>query len=154
MQVVAARLELLERYHFQHFLRRPPSSARSRCLVGRFQHRTPACGVRCVGVEGSRWLIWSKHLQVLWALVGKVAPEEEVVDSYLREERPWLVLLLRVEDFSEMKGSQRNCWQARDDCPGETPKEVGVNEVTILGSLEQKRARSTTHRKAPPLWNL
>jgi hypothetical protein len=93
-------------------------------------------------------------LQVLWALVGKVAPEEEVVDSYLREERPWLVLLLRVEDFSEMKGSQRNCWQARDDCPGETPKEVGVNEVTILGSLEQKRARSTTHRKAPPLWNL
>jgi hypothetical protein len=47
-------------------------------------------------------------LQVLWALGGKVASEEEVVDSFLREERPWLVQLLRVEDFSEMKASHRN----------------------------------------------
>ncbi len=99
---------LLEHYHFQHLLRRPPSSARSRCLEGRFQHRTPACGARCVGVEGSRWLIWPKLLQVLWARGGKVAPKEQVVDNCLREERPWLVLLLRVEDFSEIKADQGN----------------------------------------------
>jgi hypothetical protein len=49
-------------------------------------------------------------LQVLWALGGKVAPKEEVVDGSLRQERSWLVLLLCVEDFSEMKPSQRNCW--------------------------------------------
>jgi hypothetical protein len=61
----------------------------------------------------------------------------------LREEGSWLVLLLRVEDFSEMKASQRNCWQAGDDCPGETPKEVGVYEETILGCLEEQRARLT-----------
>jgi hypothetical protein len=60
---------------------------------------------------------------------------------------------LRVEDFSEMKSSQRNCWQARDGCPAETPKEVGVYETTILGCLEQQHARLTTLRKASPLWN-
>jgi hypothetical protein len=53
-------------------------------------------------------LFWPKFLQVLWALGGKVTPEEEVVDSCLSEERPWLVLLLRVEDFSEIKVGQRN----------------------------------------------
>jgi hypothetical protein len=46
MQAVAERLELLECYHFQDLLRRPPSNVRSRCLEGRFQHRTPACGAR------------------------------------------------------------------------------------------------------------
>ena len=46
-------------------------------------------------------MIWPKLLQVLWALGGKVAPEEQVVDSCLREERSWLVLLLRVEDFGD-----------------------------------------------------
>jgi hypothetical protein len=74
-------------------------------------------------------------LQVLWALGGKVEPKEEVVDGCMRQERPWLVLFLRVEDFSEMKPSQRNCWQTRGDCPGETRKEVGVYEETILGCL-------------------
>jgi hypothetical protein len=98
-------------------------------------------------------LIWPKLLQVLGALGGKVAPKKQVVDSCLRQERPWLVLLLRVEDFSEIKAGQRNCWQARDCCSGETPKEVGVYETTILGCLEEQRARLTTQRKAPPLWN-
>ncbi len=92
-------------------------------------------------------------LQVLGALGGKVAPKKQVVDRCLREERPWFELLLRVEDFSEIKAVQRNCWQAIDDCPGETPKEVGVYETTILGCLEEQRARLTTQRKAPPLWN-
>jgi hypothetical protein len=87
------------------------------------------------------------------SLGGKVAPKEEVVDSCLREERSWLVLLLRVEDFSEMKASQRTCWQAGDGCPGETPKEVGVHKATIDGRLEKQRARLTTQREAPPLWN-
>ena len=90
-------------------------------------------------------MIWPKLLQVLWALGGKVALKKQiVVDSCLREERPRLVLLLRVEDFSEIKAGQRNCWEARDGCPGETPKEVGVYETTILGCLEQQRARLTT----------
>jgi hypothetical protein len=53
-------------------------------------------------------MIWPELLQVLWVLGGKVAPEEQVVDSCLREERSWLVLLLRVEDFSEMKGNQQD----------------------------------------------
>jgi hypothetical protein len=74
----------------------------------------------------------------------KNCAEEEVVDGFLRQERPWLVLLLRVEDFSEMKSSQRNCWQARDDYPGETPKEVGVYEATILDCLEQQCTCLTT----------
>ncbi len=91
--------------------------------------------------------IWPKLLQVLCALGGKVSPKEEAVDSYLREERSWLVLLLCVEDFSEMKGNQWNYWQGGDDCPGETSKEVGVYEVTILGCLEEERARLTTQRK-------
>jgi hypothetical protein len=76
-------------------------------------------------------------LHVLGALGGKVARKKQVVDNYLREERPWFVLLLRVEDFSEIKADQRNCWQARDGFPGETPKEVGVYEMTILGCLEE-----------------
>jgi hypothetical protein len=54
------------------------------------------------------------------ALDGKVAPKEQVVDNCLREERPCLVLFLRVEDFSEIKASQRNYWQVRDGFPGET----------------------------------
>jgi hypothetical protein len=86
MQAVATRLELLERYHFENFLRHPPSSARSRYLVGRLQHRAPACGARCVGVEDSGWLIWPNLFKVLWALGGKVAPKEQVVDGYLRQE--------------------------------------------------------------------
>jgi hypothetical protein len=98
-------------------------------------------------------LTWPKLLQVLWALGGKVSPEEQVVDNCLREERSWLVLLLRVEDFSEMKASQRDRWQARDVCPGETQKEVEVYETTILGCLEEQRARLATQRKAPPFWN-
>ena len=32
-------------------------------------------------------------------------------------------------------------------------QEVGVYEATILGCLEQQRARLTTQRKAPLLWN-
>jgi hypothetical protein len=83
-------------------------------------------------------------LQVLGALGGKVAPQKQVVDICLREERPWLVLLLRVEDFSEIKAGQRNFWQSRDGCPGETPKEVGVYETTILGCLEEHRALDDT----------
>ncbi len=98
-------------------------------------------------------MIWPKILQVLGELNGKVAPKKQVVDSCLREERPWLELLLRVEDFSEIKAGQWNCWQARDDSPGETPKEVGVYETTILGCLEEQRARLTTQSKEPPLWN-
>ena len=98
-------------------------------------------------------MIWPKLLQVLWALGGKVAPEEQVVDGCLREERSWFVLLLRVEDFSEMKTSQRDRWEAGDGCPGATPKEVGVYETTIVGCLEEQRARWTTQRNAPPLWN-
>jgi hypothetical protein len=65
----------------------------------------------------------------------------------------WLVLLLRVEDFSEMKASQRDRWQAGDGCPGETPKEVGVHKATIDDRLEKQRARLTTQLEAPPLWN-
>jgi hypothetical protein len=84
IQAVATHLELLERYHFEHFLRRPPSSARSRCLVG--PHRAPACGARCVGVEGSKWLTWPKFLQVFWALNGKVEPKEQVLDDCLGQE--------------------------------------------------------------------
>jgi hypothetical protein len=98
-------------------------------------------------------LIWPKLLQGLWALGGKVASEEQVIDGCLREERSWLVLLLRVEDFSEMKASQRDRWQARDGCPGETPKEVGVYETTIVGCLEEQRTRLAMQRKAPPFWN-
>ncbi len=86
MQAVVTRLKLLECYHFQHFLRHPPSSARSRCLVGRLQHRAPTCGDRYVGVEGSRWLICPRLLQVHWSVGEKVAPKEEVVDGCFRQE--------------------------------------------------------------------
>ena len=41
-------------------------------------------------------------LQVLWALEPEVAPKEQVVDGCLRKERSRFVLLLCVEDFSEI----------------------------------------------------
>jgi hypothetical protein len=44
---------------------------------------------------------------------------------------------LQVEDFSEMKASQRNCWEAGDGFPRETSKEVEVYETTILDCLEK-----------------
>ena len=69
------------------------------------------------------------------------------------QERSRLVLLLRVEDFSEMKASQADCRQARNGSPREPTKEVGVDEATILDCLEKQRARLTTQREAPPLWN-
>jgi hypothetical protein len=52
-----------------------------------------------------------------------------------------------------MTVSQRNCWEEEDDCPRETPKEVGNYKTTILGCLEQQRTRFTTKREASPLWD-
>ena len=72
-------------------------------------------------------------MQVLWALEPEAAPKEQVVDGCLMQERLRLVLLLGVEDFSEMKESQRDFRQARDDRAREPTKEVRVDEVTILG---------------------
>jgi hypothetical protein len=92
-------------------------------------------------------------LQVLWALEPEVASKEQVVDGYLRQEKSRFVLLSCVEDFSEMKSSQRHSWQARDDCPREPTKEVGVDKVTILDCLENQRSCLTTQYEAPPLWN-
>jgi hypothetical protein len=92
-------------------------------------------------------------LQVLWALEPEVAPKEQVIDGF-EAGTISTVLLLRVEDFSEMKTSQRHCRQAKNGCPREHTKEVGVDKATILVCLEKQCARLTTQLEAPPLWNL
>jgi hypothetical protein len=42
-------------------------------------------------------------LEDSWSLDGEVAPEDQTVDSYLRQEGLGLVLFLRVEYLTEVK---------------------------------------------------
>jgi hypothetical protein len=81
-----------------------------------------------------------KSLGVLEALDGKVAPKEQVVDSCLREERHWIVLLLHVEDFLEMR--QIILYPRRRSCPlicraieSSSKEEQTINESSTYNSV-------------------
>ena len=56
------------------------------------------CGVK----RGGGW-VWTEFLKILWALDGEAAPEEQAVDSCLRQEGLGLVLLLHVKYLAEVK---------------------------------------------------